>query len=131
MTTVLSLEQKVTERVHQSIGDLITEQDLKAVVERGIEKALFQVRTVPDTGYRGWKEVPSLVDTIVENLLRAKMEEAVRQWLEENPVQIQLAIERAMKAGVAQALLDALDCRFQNIFEIGVQNLQNRGLLSR
>jgi hypothetical protein len=34
----LSLEERVTKRLHETIGDLITDADLKGLVEQGIER---------------------------------------------------------------------------------------------
>lgn len=127
-----TLEQRITARLHESIGDLITDDDLKAIVARGIEQALFKER--PDlaraTSYHTYTK-PPLVDELVAKLLTEKMETAVNAWLTENPDAIRAALDTAISLGVGTALLRSLDNRFAGIFDAGVSTLQNRGLLPR
>lgn len=138
MTTPLvptkTLEERITSRLHESIGDLITDEDLKGMVSRGIETALFQGRKVEkrDTwGHSSTWDRPSVVDEQVALLLSTKMQDAVNQWLKDNPEKIQAAIDVVLKAGVGDSLLRALDNRFSGMFNAGVGELQNRGLLPR
>ena len=90
-----SLEERITARLHEQIGDLITEDDLKAMVARGVEAALFSPRNVVATsGYRaGYQEQrPSVVEEQVTRLLTEKMDTAVNAWLTANPEKVEAAI---------------------------------------
>lgn len=136
MTTSLqpakSLEDRITARLHESIGDLITDEDLKGMVARGIEQALFTERHDEKNSDQWHKRTkPSVVDEQVAKLLGEKMQSAVDQWLKANPDKIQAAIDITIKAGVADALLRTLDNRFAGVFDSGVATLQSRGLLPR
>jgi hypothetical protein len=123
-----SLEERVTTRLHESIGDLITDADLKVIVERGIELALFHPRELTGAGYHTTRKA-ALVDDLVEKLLAAKMAVAVDTWLRDNPDKLKEALDRAITNGVGQAVMRAMDMRFEGIFSSGVAMLESQGYL--
>ena len=133
ITAPKSLEERITTRLHESIGDLITDDDLKTIVERGIEEALFEERRMTNPNSYGPQTVskPALVDELVEKLLGEKMRQAIDRWLRENPEALQAAVDRAIALGVGQALLNTLDIRFGGIIEMAVQNMKGMGMLPR
>lgn len=136
VTTPKTLEERVTARLHESIGDLITDDDLRSIVERGIEKALFQKRETQRQTSGSWGTTyidthPPLVDDLVERLLSRKMTEAVDGWLREHPEQLQAAIDQAIQDGAAAAMMGALNRQFASVFTAGVEQLQNMNLLPR
>lgn len=125
-----SLEERINERLHESIGDLITPEDLRAIVERGVEGALFAPSKVARS-YGGFDEGPSLVERLVEKHLSDEMRAAVSKWIAENPEQMRAAVDGAIERGVGNALMRALDDRFFGIFDAGVENMQSRGMMPR
>lgn len=130
----MSLEERLTQRLHDSLGDLITDADLTAMIERGIEKALFQERFTEPSMYRGYREVqkkPALVDELVEKFLASKMGEAVDRWIMENPETMQAAVDKIVAASAGEALMKYLDFRFQNVAQQTFHAMQGQGLLPR
>lgn len=115
MTTALvetkSLEDRVREKVHASIGELITEADLKVITERGIEEFFFKPRRVRE--------------------LKGQMSKAIETWIKENPENIQAALDAAIRRGIADAVTRTMDERFAGIFSAGVASMQSQGLLPR
>lgn len=128
-----TLEERITSRLHESIGDLITDADLKAVVERGIEQALFKPRLVEEFRYgsRHTDTKPPLVDEQVAKLLTEKMREATDQWLKDNPEKIEAALREVMQRGVGSAMLYSLEQRFAGLFESALTNMKSQGLIGR
>jgi hypothetical protein len=59
------------------------------------------------------------------------MRDAVDTWLRENPERLQEAIDKAIRAGVADALVRTLDERFAGIFQQGVEQMRYEGLLPK
>lgn len=127
------LEERVTERLHVIMGELITDADLKPIVERGIEKFLFEPRVVESKGYYGTEKQtkPSLVQEVVDKYLLQQMTAQVDQWLKDHPEQIQTAIDDAIRRGMAHAVTRTLDERFESIFGFAIETMKNRGLLPR
>lgn len=124
-----TFEQKMMERIRESIGELMTEDDLKRIVERGVEQALF---TRKEYGQAYDRRIePSLVEKAVEKFLAQKMEAAVNRWIADNQDHLKSAVDAAVKAGVGGCLLSALDHKFSFVFQDVVNQLQNHGLLNR
>lgn len=125
-----TLEQRITERLHQSLGDLITDADLKGMVERGVEQTLFQERRITnDRGYHD-RTLPPLMQEVAEKLLKARMEAAVDVWLKENPERVEAIVKQVIQAGMSEAFMATLDNRFKQVFEFNlVPAMQQRGLL--
>ena len=114
-------------RIRESIGDLMTDEDLKKILEKGVEKALFTSSVRGDS----WRQetVPCLVDRVVSKHLNSRMAEAVDTWITDNPDKLQRAVENAIKAGVAKCLMDTLDGKFYCLFEGLVANMKSQGLI--
>lgn len=122
LAQTMTFQQRIEEKIKDSFADLVTEIELKAIVERGIEKALWEHRTIP-TGkldYNGRPDTRNagpLVDEIVEKHLRPIITNAVQDWLKENPEKLVSALNSAVQAGVAECVLQTLDSRFQNLLQ--------------
>lgn len=123
IATTETLEQRLTKRLHESIGDLITDADLKAMVERGMDKALFQPR---ESSERWGSPRPPLVDALVERFLEAKMQAAVEQWLKDNPDKIDAMLQSAIQKGAGAAFMHYIDSKFALAFAAGVEQLNYR-----
>jgi hypothetical protein len=125
---VLSLEERINQKIHESIGDLITPEDLKRIVERGIESALFQPRQTPRQ-YGGYDTKPSIVDEVVTRALETAMRDAVNAWVKDNPEKLEAAVKEAIARGAGESLLRAIDYKFAGMFDAGISHLRNQGLL--
>jgi len=125
-----SLEARITQRLHESIGDLVTEADLKAMVARGVEDALFRPRTIPRQ-YGGSDTKPALVEELVSKFLDQQMQAAVTTWIAENPERLQGAVDKVVAASAGEAFLHYLDLRFESIARMTVSEMKTQGLLPR
>ncbi len=131
VSTTPSLQERITSRLHDSIGDLITEEDLKQIVDRGVEELLFKERTVPGRHGYTTETRPGLVHEILKEQLGEQVRGVVTQWLQDNPEKVQEAMDRAIANGVGAAVMRTLDSRFAEVFSQGVSMLQMQGLLPR
>lgn len=124
-----SLEERITARLHESISELVTEADLKQIVERGVEDFFFKPRKERH-GHDGWtRDVPPLITELVDKHLKTAMERTIGDWLVAHPDQLQRAMDDAIRRGVADALTRTLDERFRLIFENTIQTLRAQQLL--
>lgn len=110
-----SFEEKMMDRIRESIGDLMTDEDLKKILEKGIEKALFQERSVE--GRYSTTKNPSIVDECITKFLQTRMNEEVGKWIKENPEKIEAAIQHTMQMGVAKCVDYALENKFNYVFQ--------------
>ena len=131
MAKPTTLEERITTRLHESIGDLITDEDLKGMVARGIEAALFQPRPEQVSGGFSTRiEMrPPFIQEQVMKLLSEKMSTAIQQWVKDNPEQIETALKHTLQDGVVAAMTQSLDRRFASVLPMALQNMRNQGLL--
>lgn len=126
VTTAKSLEERVREKLHEQIGDLITPDDIKAIVERGIEEALFQPHSITEgSGYhQRTVNVPSLAQKLVEEQLEKQMQAAVEAWIRENSERVEAMIQATLNKGAGEVLVGALDARIGHVFRQAADNLR-------
>ncbi len=125
-----TFEEKMMDRIRDSIGELMSQEDLKRIIEKGVEKALFEPRQKP-RNYGGYESGPSLVDDAVTKYLESQMRTAVDKWIADNPDKLQKAIDNAVMAGVAGCVQNTMDLKFNWIFTSLVQQAQQNGLIPR
>lgn len=126
----LSFEDAILERIRNSIGELMTQEDLKRIIDAGVQKALFEPR-ITIGSYGNQSSSPSLVDRAVTDFLSTQMKTAVDKWISENPEALQAAVDKAVKDGVANCVMQSLDQRFSWIFSNLVSPFQSNGVIPR
>jgi hypothetical protein len=115
ITTQATFEQKLLDRIRASIGELVSDEDLKKILERGVEAALFKGAEKKDYYGRTETVYPSFVEKAVSELLGAKMQAAVDGWIRDNQERFLSAVDEAVKLGVGRCLLSALDSRMNDL----------------
>jgi hypothetical protein len=110
-----TFEQKMMDRIRDSIGDLMSDEDLKKICAAGVEKALFTA-TLKRDGWNNTREDYSIVEKAAREFLDARMRAAIEKWLAENPDAFQKAIDAAVKAGVAGCVDATINLKFGHIF---------------
>ena len=125
-----SLEERVAEKLADTIGDMITPEDMVGMVRKSVKKAIFTERPDPARSSQYHKIMkPSLIDEMVGTYLQKQMKEAVEAWIIAHPEDMQAAIGRAIDRGVSAALQRTLDDRFAGLFNSSVTLMQQQGLL--
>ncbi|WP_373078625.1 hypothetical protein [Zhongshania sp.] len=131
-----TFEEKVKGRIRDSIGDLITDDDLGRLVERGAEELFFKPR-IERSDYGRTIEHPPLVHECVKELLSERMDAALDRYLEQNKETVEKiitrmiedgglgAITRALSRVIEQPLFDASAAMTHNI-EQRIANLESR-----
>lgn len=106
-------------RIKDSIGDLMTDEDLRKIMERGVEKALFQPRDGRD-GYGYTRSKESLVDEAVHKFLEQQMQAAVDKWVDSNADKLKEAVDKAIVLGAGECAIRAMDSRMNTaLYELG------------
>jgi len=111
----LTFEEKLKNRIRESIGELLSDEDLKKILERGVDEALFQRKQIPVNSWEEVKFSPSFVDKTVQELLGEKMKEVLTTYLKENTVKLDQAISDAVKIGIGNCLITSLNDRFRDL----------------
>ena len=74
-----TLQERVTSRLQESIGDIITDEDLKPIVERGIHDVFFEEKEVRDSWGKITETRPALIHKVVKDLLAERVRQAIEQ----------------------------------------------------
>ncbi len=128
LSTNLTFEEKLKGRIRDSIGELMSDEDLKRIIERGIDDALFKTRQV-QTNYGGTSTRPSLVEEAINQHFSSEVRAAVDVWIKANPEKLQQALDNSIKLGMAGCIDYALEQKFGFMFSAAAQQLKNNGLL--
>lgn len=127
MTTAVSTTQDFQERLYEKIradiGSLMTDEDVKKLLEAAMERTFFTPTTKQD-GYRTYEGPPRIVDMMKE-LMAPTLHKALSQWMEEHPEIVKQQLEKALAGGMANAIIDAFNSRLSSSFGMLQANLMN------
>jgi len=109
-----SFEEKMMDRIKNSVGDLMTDEDLKKILEKSMT-AMFFTETYKNHGYhREQERIPGLAEKIVTEHLKDRMDVVVGMWLEANSTKVREAVDKALEGGLATAMTRAMNSRFED-----------------
>ena len=113
MVPTKTFQERVRDRIRETIGDLITDDDLMEIVQKGIDEVFFQTRTVQESAYNR-KEIPPLIHEIVKEVLQDRMTLAVDGWLKTHEAEVVEAVKAVVQEGAGQAFIAALGSLLSN-----------------
>jgi predicted house-cleaning noncanonical NTP pyrophosphatase (MazG superfamily) len=120
-----TFEQRMKERIRDSIGDLISDEDLTKMVDRSLEEVFFKPRPNPKhTAYYNSGEpatIPPLLHELVKEVLEANVQAAVREYIGSNQEEVNAIIQKVVQEGIGAAVLGAMNSMFSH----QLMNLQN------
>ena len=114
-----SFDERIMDMMRENVGSLFTPEDLKKIVERGIEKLFFESRLVSSSyGRNDFK--PSLSEELVEKHIKEQVKIAIADWIQNNPEKILPIIETTINTGITKHIANAIESAFQNaLFQFG------------
>ena len=121
-----SFQERLKDRIRESIGELMSDEDLYKLVERGVEDVFFSPRTVK-TGHGGYpntKELPPLINEVVQECLNDRMNKAVAEWLASHETEVSQAVSDCVRDGAGAALLRGITSAFRNEMSNLEMNIQ-------
>ena len=104
-TAIASFEEKMKERIRAGIGDMMPDEALAKIIERGIEEAFFKFgeeRT-------NWGEVKKTAPWIVKLLQEAcheKAEIAVNEWIKKNSAKLDELAKATLENGITTTVMN-------------------------
>jgi hypothetical protein len=116
-----TFEEKMKSRIKDSIGDLITDEQIKLLIEKAMKETFFETTYKPNpNGYSNKIEVPPLLPAIVKELLAEQIRAGVDQYIKDHASEIVPVIEKLLRDGAGQLFVEALS----SIFAPTLSNLQ-------
>lgn len=128
-----TFEDKLKDRIRDSIGDLLSEDDLKKLVERGMEDVFFKGKEERDSWGRVTKEHPPLIHQMVKDHLEPIVREEVKLYIDENREVVEEVISKTLEAGVGTLMIKCMNDMFSNqLYNMQAQmmnELRNNGVI--
>lgn len=128
-----SFEQRLFEKIRTDIGALMTDVELKKLVETSIERVFFSPReVVEETSYYGRKEKVSKapeIYSVVSAAVNAQVTPLVKTYIEEHSDQIGKIIEECLAKGYIGLITNYLTNRMEGPLQL--LGTQLNSLMSR
>ena len=128
-----TFQDRLEAKLRESIADLMTPEDIRQLVERGVHKALFERREGRGDGYGRNETKPALLDEVIEKELSKLMTSALETWVRENNTLVGEALKKVIDEKAATYMLRALGGLiagpYSNAFMLLADQLQAKGLI--
>lgn len=124
-----TFEQKMKSKIRDSIGDLISEEELSKMVTRSMEEIFFTPRKNPKKDYYNSREpdtLPPLIHEIVKECLQPAVNTVVNDYVKTHSDEVLQEINKVVTAGVGNAMITAMNTQFQNQLNTFQINLINQ-----
>lgn len=128
IVTSTTFQERLFERIRADIGDLMTDEDLKSIVEQAAAKAFFEPRYT-QSHYGGRTEQPPLLVELVTKLLSDRVYEVCSEWAKENGDVFRQAIDAAIEKGMAQLVFSYIEAETMRPLNRLRRELINAGTL--
>lgn len=123
-----TFEERMKSRIRDSIGELMTDEELSKIVTKATEEIFFKPIKLQD-GYHT-KEAPPFIHTIIKELLNDSVRDLTREYFEQNKDAVTETIKVVIKEGLGSAVLTAITSKFQwdlqNFGNNLMQTIQNQ-----
>lgn len=114
-----TFEQKMMDKVKDSIGDLMSDEDLKKIVDKGIEEVFFKPKErIKGSGYHAERKIlPSLIDDMLRDLLKERVKKAAEDYIADNADTLKIHLDKIVEDGIANAVITSLNAAFNSSLE--------------
>lgn len=131
-STAVSTTQDFQERMFASIrdkmGDLLTDDDLKRIIEAAVQRGFFEDKVV-EGSYGSRTRDEAVFVKLVREEVRAQAEVAIAAWLRENESKVVDAINECIGRGFIKIIADYLDQKASAPLWQFAENLKQQGVL--
>ena len=108
-----TFEEKMKDRIKDSIGDLISDEDLTKLVTQGVHEVFFKPTRIKVNSY-DYKDGPCLIESIVKDLLEEKVRLFAQQYVSLHENEVMEAVSKVAKEGAGAAILAAITSSFSS-----------------
>lgn len=114
-------QQRMFERIRDSMGDLLSDEDLKKLIDVALQKIFFekQIDKSRSTSFHTHYGDSMLVD-IIKELVQPAVVKAVNEWIAQNPKIVEQTIDTVVSQGITRVVFQHLD----QVFSLPLQNLR-------
>lgn len=110
IATTQTFQDRMFEKIRDSIGDLMTEEDLKKLVDAALHKAFFEERVTKGQYWNSPEErkPPVLIERFVE-FFQPMIDKAVAQYIEDHKDEFKKIIQDNLDKGFAYCVTRSIN----------------------
>lgn len=120
-------QERVFARIRDSIGELMTDAELKALLNAAFQKAFFEP-AIQSSGY-GTVRGDSAFIIEIRKLMEPKVSTAMKEWLRDNPELVRKAIDDAIAKGFFGLVQQHLEQQMSLPLQEFANRLRQNGVL--
>jgi hypothetical protein len=128
----LSFEEQIKNKIRESIGELMTDEDLKKLIDATMGDVLLKERVVQRTnsyGYASSDRCEPLLKEVLTELLKDRVKLSVDDYLKRNENVIRIAVDEAIAGGILRYLVSQIDMKLGSATsDMGQQILRRLGV---
>lgn len=108
-----TFQERMVERLKDNIGELMTDEEAKQLVDRAINQIFFQERPSTSSHYNAPKRPPFIHELLADSL-QPIVERQIKAWIDEHQEEVLATIQRVVQEGLGTAMVKSLNNIFQN-----------------
>lgn len=94
-----TFEERMIEQFRENVGNLLSDEEMRKIIERGMETLFFEGKTKKDSHYPyNTTELPPLAVKLAQDLLQESAERILLQWLNGNKERFFAMMEKQMSS---------------------------------
>jgi hypothetical protein len=128
LTENKAFAERIFDRIKDGLGDLMTDEELKILLNRAVHEAFFKDRTVPN-GYNGTRQEPAYFVQMTRDLLQKEVQAQVTEYFEANREALKEKVAEVLQQGIGEAVLKAISYELQAPLFSLQSSLSAKGLL--
>jgi hypothetical protein len=121
ITTATTFQKRMFERVRESLSELLTPEEAKALVEKAIEESLFRRELIRGNGYHTPDRYePSRFEQLVKEATEPMVKAAIADWLAEHQEEVKASIQSVVEMGIASTVVKVFRQEMREpMYEVG------------
>jgi hypothetical protein len=109
LTENKAFAERIFDRIKDGLGDLMTDDELKVLLDRAVDEAFFKPRTVPDGRWGDrTREVPAHFVTMTRELMDKQVQQQVNDYFETHADEIKEKVAEVLQQGIGDAILSSI-----------------------
>jgi hypothetical protein len=114
LTENKAFAERIFDRIKDGLGDLMTDDELKVLLDRAVNEAFFKPRLEPiDRWSSVTKEIPSHFVTMTRELMDKQVQQQVNDYFEAHADEIKQKVADVLQQGIGAAVLAAIASQMQ------------------
>lgn len=122
------LAERIYDRVKDQLGDMVTDDDLRPLIDRAMQDAFFTPRIKKDIYDRIVEHKPPYLVEMIGQAINARVQERVDEWFTTHPEVAAQAIEAVIAKGLLRVTIERLEAKMAEPLYQMTQALRDKGI---